>query len=463
MSNINSNNPSSQTASRNDQEEDIVIIGAGLAGLTAAVILARAGRSVTVFEQSSNIGGRARTENIDGFYFNQGPHALYLGGASAKILHELGIAYSGNPPPLPQYLIKEGKKYQQAASLSSILTTKLLKGLGSRIELIRFFASLKNTSFAEIQDMSLQDWLNEKIHHRDVIDLIKTLSRVVTYANDPEIQSAGATLQQIQMALSGGVVYLDRGWQTLVDGLHVEAQKEKVRIITGKRVVEVKHNVNSSSITSLTSSPSWRIYASDGSTLSASTLILTGNPRDVYELFRHHGQYFVSNILGPVTKPVRVATLDIALSKLPNPDIPVAIGVDSPVYLSVHSSSANIAPKGGAMIHVMKYISSYDEPNPRQARLEMEALLDMVQPGWRDHIVRQRLLPNMVVYNSLVTAAEGGITGRPDTRVSGVDDLYVAGDWVGPEGLLADASFASAKRAAEQILKLQPRLISPLA
>ena len=112
--------------------------------------------------------------------------------------------------------------------------------------------------------MSLQDWLNEKIHHRDVLDLVQTLSRVVTYANDPDIQSAGTTLQQIQIALSGGVVYLDRGWQTLVDGLLAEAQKAKVRIITGKRVVEVKHNVNSSTITS---SPSWRMYASDGSTL----------------------------------------------------------------------------------------------------------------------------------------------------------------------------------------------------
>jgi hypothetical protein len=46
------------------------------------------------------------------------------------------------------------------------------------------------------------------------------------------------------------------------------------------------------------------------------------------------------------------------------------------------------------------------EANPKQDRLEMEALLDMVQPGWRDVIVKQRLLPNMVVYNSLVTAAE---------------------------------------------------------
>ena len=55
MSNPNSNsyNPSSQIASRKDREEDIVVIGAGLAGLTAAVMLVGAGRSVTVFEQSS--------------------------------------------------------------------------------------------------------------------------------------------------------------------------------------------------------------------------------------------------------------------------------------------------------------------------------------------------------------------------------------------------------------------------
>jgi len=464
MSNLNSNsyNPSSQITSRKDREKEIVVIGAGIAGLTAAVMLARAGRSVTVFEQSSKVGGRARTENIDGFYFNQGPHALYLGGVGATILRELGIEYSGNPPPLQQYLVKEGKKYQQATSLPSILTTKLLKGISSRIELLRFFASLKKINFAEIQHVSLQQWLHEKIHHRDVLDLIQTLSRVVTYANDPDIQSAGTTLQQIQIALSGGVVYLDRGWQTLIDSLVAAAQKAKVRIITGKRVVEVKHNLNSSTITSSTSSPSWLIYTSDGSALSGSTLIVTGNPRDVYELFRHDGQYFLSNIIDSVTKPVRVATLDIALSKLPKPEIPVAIGVDAPLYLSVHSSSANLAPKGGAVIHVMKYMSSSYEPNPKQDRLEMEALLDMIQPGWRDVIVRQRLLPNMTVYNSLVTAAEGGITGRPDTKVSGVENLYIAGDWVGSEGLLADASFASAKRAAEQILETQPRLISSL-
>ena len=56
----------------------------------------------------------------------------------------------------------------------------------------------------------------------------------------------------------------------------------------------------------------------------------------------------------------------------------------------------------------------------------------------------------MVVSNALVTAADGGLSGRPDPRIA--DNLYIVGDWVGKEGLLSNASVASAKRAAQIIL-----------
>ena len=44
----------------------------------------------------------------------------------------------------------------------------------------------------------------------------------------------------------------------------------------------------------------------------------------------------------------------------------------------------------------------------------------------------------------------GGLAGRPDTRIA--DNLYIVGDWIGKEGMLSNASVASAKHAAQLIL-----------
>ena len=305
----------------NEKEGDVVIIGAGLSGLTTAIILAGTGRSVTIFEQSSKVGGRARTENTDGFYFNQGPHALYLSGAGVKVLQELGIKYRGSPPPSPQYFIKHNVKYQQGASFFSILASKLLGGLGSKIELIRFFASLRKMNFTEIQSITIEEWLKKRIHHRDVFDLLITLCRIVTYANDPEIQSAGSTLSQLQMAISGGVIYLDGGWQTLVNGLISEALKAKIKIYSGKRVSNVKEAIIDSATATETTMPLWKINFSDGSSILTSTLVIAGSPTDVQGLLRDSKPDLLSYIIGKRTSrrinPVRAACLDVTLVLFP--------------------------------------------------------------------------------------------------------------------------------------------------
>ncbi len=58
--------------------------------------------------------------------------------------------------------------------------------------------------------------------------LITALLRVSTYANNLELD-AGVALLQLQMG-QAGVLYLDHGWQTMVDGLRVAAERDGARI-----------------------------------------------------------------------------------------------------------------------------------------------------------------------------------------------------------------------------------------
>lgn len=54
------------------KQPDVVVVGAGLAGLTAARSLVKAGLSVKLFEASDQVGGRVQTEVIDGFRLDRG-------------------------------------------------------------------------------------------------------------------------------------------------------------------------------------------------------------------------------------------------------------------------------------------------------------------------------------------------------------------------------------------------------
>jgi len=159
-------------------------------------------------------------------------------------------------------------------------------------------------------------------------------------------------------------------------------------------------------------------------------------------------------------RPVTAACLDVALSKLPNPKRTFALGIDQPLYFAAHSQWAQLTPKGGALVHTVKYrkdlratdVEMEGEHSRRDGAAatderELEALLDRMQPGWRDVLVHRRFLPAMTVSNALVTAN----TQRPNA-VTDVRGLYLAGDWVGDVGLLSDAALSSARTAAKAIL-----------
>ena len=146
--------------------------------------------------------------------------------------------------------------------------------------------------------------------------------------------------------------------------------------------------------------------------------------------------------------PVRAACLELGLLALPRPKNTFALGIDEPTYFSVHSAVAEgLAPSGGALIHCARYLAPKETPDRADLQSQLEAVVDSMQPGWRDHVGSQRLLTDLVVSHALVASDLGGQSGRPGPAVPGCAGLFVAGDWVGAKGQLADAALASGRAA----------------
>lgn len=419
------------------KNNNAIVIGGGIAGLTAATYLATAGKSVTLYEKSRQLGGRATTETKQGFHFNLGPHALYAGGQGVKILRELGVEFTAKKPGVSgSFAVLRGRKHTFPNGAGALMTTGLF-GFAAKMEAGALLSKIGKIKTAAIQNLTINQWLEKEVRNSEVKDLICTLFRVSTYANAPEIMSAGAAIAQLQMALDSNVFYLDEGWQTLVNGLKTAAENAGVKIISQVKVDKIFcDNVVRG------------IQLSDKSLPEAALIVAAVNPSDLCELLDNNSNSEVE-AWKKKSIPVKAACLDVALKSLPDPRTTFALGVDAPLYFSVHSEQAKLAPNGGAMIHAVKYLPSNAAESAPAIEQELEFFLDLLQPGWRGSLIEKRFLPGMTVANAVVDAQRGGFAGRPHPAVSNISGLFVAGDWVGAEGMLVDASFASAKHAAE--------------
>lgn len=416
----------------------VIVVGGGLAGLASAAYLARAGQHVQVLERAPELGGRARTRVQSGFAFNVGPHALYRAGAGHAVLRELGVAFRGAPPPLRGgHAVRAGHRHTLPVGGLTLLTSGLLP-LAAKVQVARLLASLPTLDTAALDELTLDDWLTRKRLHPATAAYVRALVGLTTYAHEPTRISAGASLAQIARGLEG-VLYLDHGWQTLVDGLAHVARTAGARLDATVGVSAVTPQPDGT----------LAVQASDGRVWRARAVVLALGPREAAQLVPASARL---RAWADTRRPIRAATLDVALRRLPQPGASFALGIDRPLYLSVHSAVARLAPADGALIHVMAYLGPEPPADPAAIEAELSGLLERMQPGWRAEVVHQRFVPDLRVAHGLPLASEGGLARRPDVDVPDVPGLFVAGDWVGREGQLADASLASARAVARRLL-----------
>lgn len=391
-----------------DKRNDVIVVGAGIAGLACAALLGRAGRSVTLLEAGAEPGGLARTRTQDGFVFNRGAHALYRGGAAQEVLASLGIEPAGRSPSLRGVAFIGGRRHRLPTTPWGMLTTGLL-GLRGRGAAIKTFAQLAKLRPGPI---SAAAWLGEITDDPSARAFLASMLRLSTYCGDLSQISAATAVDALRQATAHGVLYLDGGWRQLVTGLVEACNAAGVEIVCRAPVQEVAVG---------------GVTLRDGTRMEAEEVVLAVAPSvarrwvEVPELGR-----------------AQVACLDVALRERP-PGPGLAFDLEDPMYFSVHSDTAALAPEGGAVVHTVHYGA------PEDARQRLEGLLDRTLPQWRDACVHTQFLPKITVTEGIVPA--GG--RRPGVRVQGI---WRVGDAVGEHGALADAALGSAREVAHAIV-----------
>jgi monoamine oxidase len=164
-------------------EFDYCVVGAGFAGLTAALRLKQAGRSVALLEARDRVGGRTYTEELgDGFWIDRG--GAWIGPGQDRIyalMSEFGV------PAYKQYtqgesmMIVGGKQHRYAGAIPWTVSPWATMNLGAGLIKVRQMcqsipleAPWQARKAADWDQISLAAWLDKNLlsqQARDMLDM----------------------------------------------------------------------------------------------------------------------------------------------------------------------------------------------------------------------------------------------------------------------------------------------------
>ena len=163
---------------------DALVIGAGAGGLFTAARLAHLGYRTLVVERLDKVGGRASTDDIDGFKVNNGAIVIETGGITEQTCREVGAAF-GIREPHPPLLYRIGGKDVDVTGggwgfLLSRLTRQgawLLSGLGAA----------RSNEGLPADEISTADWVRKFTGNESVQGIFRNMCASVFAVSSEEL------------------------------------------------------------------------------------------------------------------------------------------------------------------------------------------------------------------------------------------------------------------------------------
>lgn len=209
---------------------DVVVIGSGLAGLTSANILARAGHSVLLLEHHYQLGGMATWfKRRNGHIFDISLHGFPMGMIKScrkywtreiadKIVQLKGIRFEN-----PQFSLRTTFDRED-------FTRILIEKFEISPETVQaFFDKARSMNFYDDQSMTVRELFEEFFPGRD--DVVRLLMEPITYANGSTLEDPAITYGIVfSNFMHKGVFTFEGGTDHLVQLMKAELENNGVDI-----------------------------------------------------------------------------------------------------------------------------------------------------------------------------------------------------------------------------------------
>lgn len=305
---------------------DVVVVGAGLAGLAAARAVHAAGRSVAVLEAADGVGGRVRTDLVDGFRLDRGFQVLLT--AYPEVQTQLDLPALDLRSFLPGSLVWTGERpYAVGDPLRrpSMLLPSAVAPIGTVRDKVRLAALLRRVKAADPRDLlrgpdvsTLESLQSQGFGPRIVERFFRPLLGGIQL--DPTLSGSARMAEVVLHCLAtGSSAVPSTGMQAIPDQMASRLPPGTVHL--GVRVAAVAPG---------------EVRTDDGRTVSArSVVVATEGPAAAVLLRDHH-------VADPGSREVGCVWFDAPAPPVPRPLI-VLDGVGSGPVLNVAVMS-NVAP-----------------------------------------------------------------------------------------------------------------------